>query len=228
MAIAAVGGMSTLAGTANSSNTGNLVAQNFQAFLTLLTTQLKSQNPLDPLDTNQFTQQLVQFAQVEQQMTMNTSLDSLISLQRATQTAAALGFLGSKVAVDGDTARLTNGEATWTYSTTKPAAGTINVQSATGQVLYTENRTLTAGLNSFTWNGRDAKGNVMPAGDYKISIVAKDAAGQSVSVSTEVEGVVDGIDLTKSPAVLTINGSDYTLDKIKRVHRAATGGAVVQ
>src|ERR671926_432755 len=57
------------------------IAQNFQTFLQLLTTQLKNQNPLDPLDTNQFTQQLVQFAQVEQQMNMNQSLTTLISLQ---------------------------------------------------------------------------------------------------------------------------------------------------
>jgi flagellar basal-body rod modification protein FlgD len=223
MAIAAVAGTSTLAGTNSSSATSGAVAQNFQAFLSLLTTQLKNQNPLEPLDTNQFTQQLVQFAQVEQQMTMNTSLESLIALQQATQTAAALGFLGSTVTVDGDTARLADGKASWSYTTTKPATVTINVQNASGQVIYSENRTLNAGDHSFRWNGRDAQGKVMPAGDYKISVVAKDAAGQSVSVSTEVEGIVDGIDLTKSPAVLTINGSDYTLDKIRRVRRTGSG-----
>src|ERR1043165_2737104 len=70
--------------SSSSSSTGtedNTIAGNFQTFLQLLTTQLKNQNPLDPLDTNQFTQQLVQFAQVEQQMNMNASLTSLISLQ---------------------------------------------------------------------------------------------------------------------------------------------------
>src|SRR3982751_2675375 len=87
------------------------IAQNFTTFLQLLTTQLRNQNPLDPLDTNQFTQQLVQFAQVEQQMNMNSSLTSLISLQKATQTSAALGFLGSTVVVDGDTAQLSGGKA---------------------------------------------------------------------------------------------------------------------
>src|SRR4051812_4190748 len=91
------------------------LAGNFDTFLQLLTTQLKNQNPLDPLDTNQFTQQLVQFAQVEQQMKQNDSLSTLISLEKATQTTAALGFLGSDVVVDGDTAKLTNGQAKWSF-----------------------------------------------------------------------------------------------------------------
>ena len=71
------------------------------AFLTLLTTQLKNQNPLDPLDTNQFTQQLVQFAQVEQQMKPNDQLATLVALQQTAQSTAALGFVGTTVAVDG-------------------------------------------------------------------------------------------------------------------------------
>src|SRR6266508_4364525 len=142
------------------------IQQNFTTFLQLLTTQLKNQNPLDPLDTNQFTQQLVQFAQVEQQMNMNASLTSLISLQRATQTTAALGFLGSTVVVDGDTARLTGGKATWSYSVDKPSTTTINIQNAAG--------------------------------------------------------VVDGIDLTQTPAVLKIGSRSFTLDKIKQVRRAGS------
>src|SRR3954447_371597 len=98
--------VSGINGTSNTSLTGSAatIAGNFDTFLQLLTTQLKNQNPLDPLDTNQFTQQLVQFAQVEQQMNMNTSLGTLISLEKATQTTAALSFLGSTVVVDGATA----------------------------------------------------------------------------------------------------------------------------
>src|SRR5258706_10792171 len=94
--------------TSDSSQTkiNNQIAKNFNTFLELLTTQLKNQNPLQPLDTNQFTQQLVQFAQVEQQINMNTSLGTMISLQQATQTSAAMGFLGTTVPVDGNTAKL--------------------------------------------------------------------------------------------------------------------------
>src|ERR687895_765063 len=106
----------TAASAAASTVTSKTMASNFDQFLRLLTTQLKNQNPLDPLDTNQFTQQLVQFAQVEQQISMNTSLSTLIALQQATQTSAAMSFLGTTVEVEGSTTRLQGGQATWTYA----------------------------------------------------------------------------------------------------------------
>src|ERR1700710_2267473 len=92
------------------------IAGNFQTFLTLLTTQLKNQNPLEPLDTNQFTQQLVQFAQVEQQLKQNDQLATLISIEKSAQSTTALAFVGATVAVDGQTAALTGGQATWSFT----------------------------------------------------------------------------------------------------------------
>src|SRR5207237_4181420 len=96
-----------------SSTSGATLAGNFQSFLTLLTTQLKNQNPLDPLDTNQFTAQLVQFAQVEQQIKQNDQLATLISLEKTAQSMTALAFVGATVAIDGQTAALSNGQAAW-------------------------------------------------------------------------------------------------------------------
>src|SRR5476651_1175722 len=101
-----------------------MIASNFNTFLQLLTTQLKNQNPLDPLDTNQFTQQLVQFAQVEQQLRSNDQLATLVSLQKTTQSTAALSFVGQNVVVDGSTAQLANGQAIWSFTSPKPATAT--------------------------------------------------------------------------------------------------------
>src|SRR5215204_2274508 len=101
------------------------ITQNFDKFLQLLTTQLKNQNPLEPLDSNQFTQQLVQFAQVEQQINMNTSLGTLVSLQQSGQTTAAMSFLGATAVVEGSTTQLQAGSAGWAFSLAKPAAATI-------------------------------------------------------------------------------------------------------
>src|SRR5262245_59225560 len=198
------------------------ISQNFDTFLTLLTTQLKNQNPLDPLDTNQFTQQLVQFAQVEQQMSMNSQLTTLISLQKATQTTAALGFLGSTVVVDGDTAALSGGGATWSFTADKPATANFNIKSSTGQVVYSEARTVGAGAQDFTWNGRSTTGQTLPDGDYTLSITAKDASGNTTAIGTQVQGKVDGVDLTQTPPVLKMGKRSFSLDKIKSVTR--TGG----
>src|SRR2546423_10774530 len=114
----------TASATGTATNTTGVanktIADNFQTFLTLLTTQLKNQNPLDPLDTNQFTSQLVQFAQVEQQLKQNDQLATLVSLQKTAQSTAALDFVGQTVSVDGATAPLQNGTATWDLSVPKP------------------------------------------------------------------------------------------------------------
>jgi flagellar basal-body rod modification protein FlgD len=74
-----------------------------------------------------------------------------------------------------------------------------------------------AGPQSFSWDGRDNKGLQWPDGNYTLSVVGKDASGQPVSIASEVQGVVDSVDLTQTPPVLSIGGQTFTLDKIKRV-----------
>jgi flagellar basal-body rod modification protein FlgD len=59
-----------------------------------------------------------------------------------------------------------------------------------------------------------------PDGNYTISVTGKDASGQAIAIPSEVEGLVDSVDLTKTPPVLSIGGQPFTLDKIKRVVRA--------
>jgi flagellar basal-body rod modification protein FlgD len=193
------------------------LAGNFDTFLKLLTTQLKNQNPLDPLDTNQFTQQLVQFAQVEQQMKQNDQLGTLISINKAAQSTNALAFVGATVVVDGQTAALTKGRAAWSLQVSKPVSATVTIRSATGQTVYSGSFTMSAGKQAFAWDGRDAGGVQWPDGNYTISVTGKDASGQTISIPSEIEGVVDSADLTQTPPLLSIGGQTFTLDKIKRV-----------
>jgi flagellar basal-body rod modification protein FlgD len=213
-------------GTASSSVSTALdnteIASNFTTFLQLLTTQLKNQNPLDPLDTNQFTQQLVQFAQVEQQMKSNDQLSSLVSLEKSAQASTALAYVGATVVVDGSTAALTNGSATWNLNVTKPSTATITIKDSTGQNVFTGTAGVNPGTQTFTWDGRGNDGRIWPSGNYTLTATAVDASNQSVAISTEVQAVVDSVDLSQDPPVMSINGQNYTLDKIKRVVRQTT------
>jgi len=214
----------TTAGTSSTSSVSGavdttMIADNFTTFLQLLTTQLQNQDPLDPLDTNQFTQQLVQFAQVEQQMKSNDQLSTLISLDQAAQSTTALAFVGATVAVDGTTAQLANGSANWNLNVSKPATATITIKDASGQTAYTGTFAINPGNQSFVWDGHGNDGTQWPDGSYTLTATAVDANNQPVAVSTEIEGVVDSVDLTQTPPVLSVNGQNYTMNQIKRVVR---------
>jgi len=214
--IAPATGTPPAGGTASPTNLGN-IAGNFNAFLTLLTTQLQHQDPLSPLDTNQFTSQLVQFASVEQQINMNTSLSTLISLQQTAQATAALGFIGATVVVGGNTAQLANGQASWNFAVATPATATINVLNASGQVVFSTTQAVQPGTQNFVWNGRNSVGNIMPPGSYTLSVSATGANGQPVAVATQVVGVVSGVNVNANPITLTVNGQSYPLNQITQV-----------
>ena len=136
------------------------IASNFT--MQLLTTQLRNQNPLDPRDTNQFTQQLVQFAQVEQQMKSNDQLASLVALEKSAQATTALAYVGATVVVDGATAQLAGGSASWNLNVSKPSTATITIKDSIGQNVYTGTIAVNPGTQNFTWNGRGNDGDSGP------------------------------------------------------------------
>jgi len=197
------------------------IADNFQTFLTLLTTQLQNQNPLDPLDTNQFTQQLVQFAGVEQQLKSNDQLKALIEIEKSAQATQALVYVGNTVAVDGSKAQFDK-SATWNFHSDKDTSATITITNSAGQTAYTGSYNLKQGSSSFVWDGKGNNGVQWPAGAYTLTATGKDSSGNNVAISTEVQGIVDSVDLSASPPLLSIGGQTYTADKIKRVIRPST------
>lgn len=208
------------ASAAASATSRTQIAGNFTQFLQLLTTQLKNQNPLDPLDTNQFTQQLVQFAGVEQQLKTNDTLTALLNSTQASTATGALGFVGAEVTADGATSALADGAAQWQLTAPRAASeAVITITDASGSVVATDNRTLTAGPQTYAWDGRTSTGQMGPDGNYTINVVARDATGQQMNVATELTGVVDGVDLTGETAVLTIGLVRVPFGSVKSIRR---------
>ncbi|HZT27559.1 MAG TPA: flagellar hook capping FlgD N-terminal domain-containing protein [Pseudolabrys sp.] len=206
----------TASTTANAGDAAE-IASNFTQFLQLLTTQLKNQDPLSPMDTNQFTQQLVEFSQVEQQLKTNSSLSTLVTLQQSAQATSALELVGATVVVNGANAQLTPNGATWTLNATKPANATISIANSTGQTVYTGSFAVSAGPQTFTWDGHGNDGRLWPAGTYTLTASAVDASGQSTAISTQVQAPVDSVDLTQNPPVLSINGQNYTMNQLQKI-----------
>lgn len=223
MAVSNVSSSSSAYGYTSSGSSASGLASNFTTFLSLLTTQLKNQNPLDPLDTNQFTQQLVQFAGVEQQLKTNDTLSSLLVSSQTAQAGAALGLVGRTVTADGDTAKFENGEATWSLNSPKDGAtGKVTIRNASGAVVYSGDITLKEGDQNFEWDGKKSDGSTATDGLYTISVDAKDADGNAVNVTSEVSGVVDGVDLSTGQAVLLIGDLKIPLGSLKAVKATKT------
>jgi flagellar basal-body rod modification protein FlgD len=219
MASSSSSSASSTAAAANTSASQSL-AGNFDTFLQLLTTQLQNQNPLDPLDTNQFTEQLVEFASVEQQINMNTNLTTLISMQQTTEATSALQLVGSTVTVSGNSAALSNATstpATWSLNSPSTATGTVTITSAAGTTAYTGTVSLNAGTQSYTWNGQGTNGQTWPDGTYTLAINATGANGQAVTVSSQVQGTVSGVNTSANPPTLTVNGQTVQISNITSI-----------
>jgi flagellar basal-body rod modification protein FlgD len=216
---AAAGSAASTAAAAGSS-ASQQIAGNFDEFLQLLTTQLQNQDPLDPMDANSFTQELVEFASVEQQIDMNTNMQTLISLQQATTDVSALELVGSTVTVSGSSATLsnaTNSPASWTLNSPSAATANITITNSSGQTVYTGTTSLNAGTQTYTWNGQGTNGTTWPDGSYTLAINATGASNQSVAVTTQVQGVVTAVNTSASPPTVTVGGQTVPMSEIESI-----------
>ena len=204
--------------TSTTSDSMKQLSGNFSTFLTLLTTQLKNQDPTSPMDSNEFTQQLVMYSQVEQQISSNDNLKTLISQGTSNAATMTTGYLGKKVSITNGNASLTSGSATWTYNLANTAAtAQLVVTDANGRAVYTGNGQTAAGNNTFTWDGKDNNGNQLSDGTYKLTVTAADSNGSTITNSVASAGTVGQIDMTVSPPKLIVGNMEVDLSDIAAV-----------
>src|SRR5262249_8506368 len=139
------------------------------------------------------------------------------------QNSQPLGSVGKTVTVSGTTAPLTNGQAQWTFNPPSPATATFTVTDSTGQTVLSKSGTVQPGVQAFNWNGLDSSGRQWADGNYTLTITAAGANGQSVAIPTTVTGMVNSVDLTQSPPLLSIGGQSYTLNQILSVQQPTSG-----
>lgn len=209
----------TNAATTGTSASGGAAWQtlsgNFETFVKLLTTQLQYQDPLQPMDTTEFTDQLVKYSQVEQQISTNSKLDKLVELSQGSGITAALSYLGWQVSSDDKKLPLQNGQASFSVELDKAVdTVTVGIYDENGKVV----RGITLDGDNFTigekqmiyWDGTNNNGDQLADGAYTVSVVAKDAGGNTVKNKTLTYGLVTGVGYdTNGNAVLKLG--DVTL-----------------
>lgn len=201
--------------TTASSSASTALASDFDTFLTLLTTQLKNQDPTDPMDPNDFTQQLVQFSQVEQQINMNSNLETIIALLQTQQNSTNLGYIGKVVDVDSNEAKLAEGGTVfWSYELPEGTTSVqYNILDEDGNVVRTVSSA--SGDDGFTtgsrieisWDGTDTSGNALDAGTYTLEVTAKDSTGQVLDgTKVYARGYVEAIETIDGEQYLIVSG----------------------
>jgi len=213
----------TTSGSAAGSDAMSQLSGNFNTFLTLLTSQLKNQDPTSPMDSSTFTQQLVMYSQVEQQISTNTNLKTLIGQGNTQIGSYATSYLGKAVSITNGNAALTNGSASWSYNLDAAASSTaLTVNDANGRVVYSGAGETTSGNHQFAWNGKDNNGNQLPDGTYTLKVIAKASDGSGVTSQVASAGVVSEIDMTSGTPQLLIGGMTVGLSDIAHVANAPT------
>jgi flagellar basal-body rod modification protein FlgD len=188
---------------------------NFENFLKLLITQLQNQDPLDPMSTNEFTSQIVQFASVEQSIATNTNLEQLISLQRANQAAAAIGYLGKRIEASGDTTVLVDGLAEWNYSLPETADQvSLLVTDEEGLAVFHTQGATDKGAHEFVWDGQDDSGNPVAEGPYTLSVTATAEDGKKIATEMTVVGIVNGVETVGDEPVLFVGKTGIPISEV--------------
>jgi len=191
------------------------LSANYDTFLKLLTAQLQNQDPLKPMDSTQFTQQLVMYSQVEQQISTNDNLSSLIALTKSATGANAVSYLGRTAFTQGGDTSLTDGAADWRYTMPNDAANvTLNVTDASGRTVFTGPGEANLGAHNFHWNGKNNQGTTQPNGTYKLSIVAKAGDGTALTPTINGSGIVREIDMSGTSPTATIGARKVDLSEI--------------
>lgn len=185
----------------------------FDTFLTVLTTQLKNQDPTEPVDASKFTQQLVQYAQVEQQISSNDKLDSILNTINSNGITPLLNYVGQYVET-GSTEKMVvqNSTGLMAYVLDSEATSvSISVQDDKGNSIATINGATTTGLNRIAWDGKLADGTTAKDGVYKFVLTAKDSSGEAMKVpDIRIIGQISGVE-TDAKGNISLKMGDHSV-----------------
>ena len=196
------------------------------AFLKMFTEQLKNQDPLKPQDADHFAQQMATFSQLEQQMNTNKNLEKIIAGQSNLQ-LAALQLVGKNVVADQ--AAIYHEKDKFSVINFKLPQDALDasvqvIDSGNGNVL----KTIPVGGHaqgdvSTKWDGMNEDGRPLETGRYSYKIVAKDMNNRDMTITTKVDGKVNGVTTVKGTVFLLVGDQKVGLNDVETIKDGAQG-----
>lgn len=191
-------------------------------FLKILVAQMQNQDPLKPRDAAEQSAQLAQFNMVEQQISTNELLKTMISNSNSgnSEMATASSYIGRQVLADSSQFSFDGSTPVRFSANLNSPATTAEVQvvDSFGNTVRTiQNSSLPAGTSSFNWDGRTDAGNTARPDNYIIRIAATDSDGQPVPANTSINGQVTAVRLTSEGVNIMIGNTPVTMASIKEI-----------
>ena len=190
-----------------------------QEFLKLLMTQLANQDPMNPMESAEFMDQLTAMNTVEQLMTANERLNSLMMGLSSLNNQSSVGLVGKTIVARGDTVRHEEGSMTeLKFELAEPVAeADITIKDSSGQVVdVVPLSDIETGIQSIEWDGIATDGPAS-SGDYTFEVRAYNEYGDPVEARTYVTGMVDEVRFDQGYPMLVIGGEQVGLDAILRI-----------
>ena len=153
-------------------------------FLKLLLVELKHQDPTAPVETDKILSQTSQLASLEASTNTNKELQSLSTALQASMRFSTVGAIG-KVANIGNDEVLLPENGTTNFEMYFPDAvksGSIEIKDTLGNLVHSISISdVKKGVNLFTWDGENAKGDRVEEGSYHVASTYIDTKGKQGS-----------------------------------------------
>lgn len=173
-------------------------------FFALLTQQLSYQDPSKPADNDQMIAQMTSFTMAEGISNLNTKFDTLSASMTSNSALQASTLVGKKALLESDTLELGSEQS---------ARGSIVAKEPTDKLvvnIYDESNQLVrsidmgkqaAGAIRFEWDGKNADGEMMPQGDYKLKAEAN-INGKYTSLPTATFKNIDSVNVNGANGII--------------------------
>lgn len=203
--------------TATSANLGK------EDFLHLLTVQLRYQDPMNPMENTDFIAQMAQFSSLEQLQNMNQSLEKGLGSEAQLQDAFRNSMATSLV---GRTVEIPTVEVEWegegrtriAYRIDDGArTAQLRILDARGQLVRQFDLDPSRGQGAIEWDGKSRVDTEVPAGAYRVLVLAKDAAGGAVKADALRPVTVDAVRFDRDGATIWADGQALSLDDLSGV-----------
>jgi len=210
----------TVLSSSNTSGTGNNAQDLQNQFLTMLVTQLKNQDPTNPMDNSQLTTQLAQINTLSGIEKLNTTLGSISGQISTSQSLQSSTLIGHGVMVNGGQILVGNGTTT-PFGVELASASTgasATIKDANGTVIDTVDLgALSAGVHTFSWDGKLTDGSVAPDGKYSVAIAASNGNTQLVAQPLNY-AYVNGVSTANNTTKLDLGTmGSATLDDVRQI-----------